>query len=288
MKLTPLDIHHKEFSKSLRGYNEVEVDEFLDQVADELERLFKENIELSERIEAAEEKVRSYQEMERTLNNTLLAAQKSADDIIAKAKHEAEVVLKDAEVKAKEIIHNALQQKQKAQADLVRIKQAEEQFRAQFRALLESHLRGIAEVPLPEDVKVLAAEAGGELLGEVEVAPATTAAPAAAVAPEPAAPAADAPAKETSAQRSYREALEERTGGTASSAASAAVPAGTEPPAMPVIEPPTPGFVQGIQLGEVTPPEIVDDAPKFEVPEFKLDFRAAGEADDDLDIEEID
>lgn len=287
MKLTPLDIHHKEFSKSLRGYNEVEVDEFLDQVADELERLFKENIELSERIEAAEEKVRSYQEMERTLNNTLLAAQKSADDIIAKAKHEAEVVLKDAEVKAKEIIHNALQQKQKAQADLVRIKQAEEQFRAQFRALLESHLRSLAEVPLPEDVKVLVAEAGGELVGEVEVGSSAPAAPAASAQAAPA----DAPeggTRGTSAQRSYREALEERASGAASAASAAAAPAVVEPPAMPVVEPPTPGFVQGIQLGEVAPPEVVDDAPKFEVPEFKLDFRAVGEADDDLDIEEID
>ncbi|MDI6713172.1 MAG: DivIVA domain-containing protein [Anaerosomatales bacterium] len=285
MKLTPLDIHHKEFSKSLRGYNEVEVDEFLDQVADELERLFKENIELSERIEAAEEKVRSYQEMERTLNNTLLAAQKSADDIIAKAKHEAEVVLKDAEVKAKEIIHNALQQKQKAQADLVRIKQAEEQFRAQFRALLESHLRGIAEVPLPEDVKVLAAEAGGELVGEVEVGSGASTAPATPADAPPVAAPEEGP-RETSAQRSYREALEERAGGATSSVPAAA--AAPEPPAMPVVEPPTPGFVQGIQLGEVAPPEVVDDAPKFEVPEFKLDFRAAGEADDDLDIEEID
>lgn len=282
MKLTPLDIHHKEFSKSLRGYNEVEVDEFLDQVADELERLFKENIELSERIEAAEEKVRGYQEMERTLNNTLLAAQKSADDIIAKAKHEAEVVLKDAEVKAKEIIHNALQQKQKAQADLVRIKQAEEQFRVEFRALLESHLRGIAEVPLPEDVKVLAAEAGGELLGEVEVG---SAAPTAAAAP---AEGSEGSGRETSARRSYREALEASAGGAAASALVAAAPGAAETSAMPVVEPPTPGFVQGIQLGEAAPPEVVDDAPEFEVPEFKLDFRAAGEVDDDLDIEEID
>ena len=52
MKLTPLDIHHKEFRHSLRGYNEEEVDQFLDQVADEFERLFKENIDLSEKLEA--------------------------------------------------------------------------------------------------------------------------------------------------------------------------------------------------------------------------------------------
>ncbi|MDI6844296.1 MAG: DivIVA domain-containing protein [Anaerosomatales bacterium] len=269
MKLTPLDIHHKEFSKSLRGYNEVEVDEFLDQVADELERLFKENIELSERIEAAEEKVRAYQQMEQTLNNTLLAAQKSADDIIAKAKHEAEVVLKEADVKAKEIIHNALQQKQKAQADLVRIKQAEEEFRKQFRALLESHLRSVAEIPLPEDVKVLAAEVGGEVVGEVEVAPASQ----------------PTPVEETSAQRSYREALEAQIAGAAEPQSE---PEAAPAPAVPVVEPPTPGFVQGIQLGEVGAPDIADEEPRFEVPEFKLDFRAAGEADDDLDIEEID
>jgi len=73
MKLTPLDIHHKEFTHSLRGYNEAEVDEFLDQVADELERLFKENIDLNEKLEATEERVKSYQDMERTLHNTQLA-----------------------------------------------------------------------------------------------------------------------------------------------------------------------------------------------------------------------
>jgi cell division initiation protein len=117
MKLTPLDIHHKEFGRSLRGYNEAEVDAFLDQVADELERLFKENIDLSERNEAGEEKVKGYQDMERTLHNTMVSAQKSAEDIVAKARQEADLTIKDSEVKAKEIIHNALQQKQKTQSD---------------------------------------------------------------------------------------------------------------------------------------------------------------------------
>ena len=154
MKLTPLDIHHKEFSHALRGYNEAEVDAFLDQVADELERLFKENIDLSEKNEALEAKVREYQDMERTLHNTLLSAQKSADEMMHKAQREAEVVLKDAEVKAKEVIHNALTSKQKATADLGRIKQAEEEFRG--------HVQGAARAspavdsprsPLPDDVQ---------------------------------------------------------------------------------------------------------------------------------------
>ncbi len=270
MKLTPLDIHHKEFSRSIRGYNEVEVDAFLDEVADELERLFKENIDLAERIEAAEEKVRSYQEMERTLHNTLVAAQRSAEEIIEKAKHEAEVVLKEAEVKAKEIIHAALQEKQRTQADLLRIKQAEEEFRARFKALLEEHLRAVQEIPLPADVAVMTAQAGGEVVGEVTVAREE--------------PASAAPAPK--AARSYAEAVASRltpapTGGEPSGIAEASS-ASTEP-----MEPPASGFVQGLQLGEIAPPELPDEEASFEIPEFTLDLRGA-EREDDLDIEEID
>ena len=67
MKLTPLDIRHKEFRRGMRGYADVEVDEFLDEVADEYERLFKENIDLNERVEALEDKVSQYKRIEETL-----------------------------------------------------------------------------------------------------------------------------------------------------------------------------------------------------------------------------
>jgi len=268
MKLTPLDIHHKEFGRSLRGYNEAEVDEFLDQVADELERLFKENIDLNERLEANEEKVRTYQDMERTLHNTMVSAQKSAEDIVAKSRHEAEIVLKDAEVKAKEIIHNALQQKQKSQSDLMRIKSAEEEFRAKFKALLEGHMRNIGEIALPDDVRVLSGETDSGVVGDVEV---MTSAP---VEPEP--------------MPSYAAAVESQLSG-------AAPRAETEPPAVvrqqdtQPMEPPASGFVQGLQLGEVSPPELPIDEPELlDAPEFTMDFGSIGEREDDVDIEEID
>ncbi|MCE5203727.1 MAG: DivIVA domain-containing protein [Coriobacteriales bacterium] len=269
MKLTPLDIHHKEFSRSIRGYNEAEVDEFLDEVADELERLFKENIDLSERIEAAEEKVKGYQEMERTLHNTMVSAQKSAEDIVAAARQEAETILKDAEVKAKDIIHNALTQKQKTQNDLMRIKQAEEDFRKQFKALLESHMRALAEIPLPEDVTVLTGEANGEVIGEVQVA---TPRPRASV-EEGTVPPASSTYKEAVASQLTAEPEPRRE------------PAREEP--LPQ-EPPSPGFVQGLQLGEIAPPDLPDEEPTLDVPEFTIDFGSVGERDDDIDIEEID
>lgn len=248
MKLTPLDIHHKEFGHALRGYNEAEVDAFLDAVADELERLFKENIDLSERIDVLDEKVRGYQDMERTLHNTLVSAQKSADEIITKAGQEAEAVLKDAEVKAKEIIHSALTAKQKAVGDLTRIKQAEEAFRLEFRRMLETHLGGIAEVTLPEDVTLMVGTAGDEMVSDADVA---------------APPAAERPA--TIVIPTDVEPLDE--------AASA-----------PAEEPPEAGFVASLHLGDIAETGLEpDDTVSYDVAEFSF-----GEREDDIDIEEID
>lgn len=289
MKLTPLDIHHKEFGHSLRGYNETEVDEFLDQVADELERLFKENIDLNEKLEATEEKVRSYQDMERTLHNTLVSAQKSAEDILAKAEHEAAVVLKDAEVKAKEVIHGALQQKQKATNDLMRIKQAEEEFRAKFKSLLDQHLRGVGEITLPDDVKLMTGRAGEETVAEVEIAEPPVApapAPASAPAPAPAPVAAPVPAPE---RTTYAAALAAELTPEGAAAPAPTVEAEPRRDDTQPIEPPASGFVAGIQLGEVVEPDLGPEEPVFEEPmEFKMDFGSLGERDDDLDIEEID
>ncbi len=252
MKLTPLDIHHKEFRHSLRGYSEEEVDGFLDEVADEFERLFKENIDLSEKLEAAREQVRAFEAQKETLHNTMVAAQRSAEDIIAKARDEASTTMRDAELKSKEIIHNALTQKQKVAGELVRIKQAEEEFRARFKAMLDGHLRSVAEIALPDDVTVLMGQTDEGVVGDVEVA-------AAAVAPE---------AQETRVMPAVQ---------------AAAAPVAEE-------DVPASGFVQSVTLGEVGSPDLGPDEPEFIPPkEFKLgSFGDLGERDDDLDIEEID
>jgi cell division initiation protein len=261
MKLTPLDIHHKEFGHSLRGYNEEQVDAFLDEVADEFERLFKENIDLSERLEAAGERVRTYQAMEATLQNTMVAATRSAEEIGNKARAEAEMTVRDAELKAKEIIHNALQQKQKVANELIRIKQAEEEFRGRYRSLLESQMRTVTEISLPDDVNVLLGDTDSGQVGDVEVRPAAVAAPA--PAPQAAPAAASAPAPQPAPQPAPRAAA-------------------TEPPAS--------GFVQSVTLGEVSSPDMeAGDVELVEPLEFELPgFDALGEREYDTDIEEID
>lgn len=254
MKLTPLDIHHKEFRHSLRGYAEEEVDAFLDEVADEFERLFKENIDLSEKLDTANATVRQFQDQEQTIRNTMVAAQRSAEDIVAKSRQEAATLLRDAEVKAKEIIHNALTQKQKVQGELVRIKQAEEQFRAQFKQMLEGHISTVSEIQLPDDVTILMGQTDDGVIHDVDIAPADV-------------PVVPAPPLEPIAVPEPIVFEEEAP-----------------------VEPPASGFVQGVVLGETVAPDLAADEPELLDPkEFDFGgFDSFGEREDDIDIEEID
>ncbi len=258
MKLTPLDIHHKEFRHSLRGYAEEEVDQFLDEVADEFERLFKESIDLAERLEAATARLHEFELKENAVNGAIIAAQTAGEEMRRKAQTEADSVLRDAEIKAKEIIHNALARKQQVAAELVRIKQAEEEFRASFIALLDQQQRSISEVSLPEDVTVLLGDTDEGVVGDVDVRPE---------------PEASSPGRE-SAQMAPSSPPQETH---------------AMPPAEIPAEPPAPGFVQAVTLGEVESPDLPADVKLVEPSEFSLPgIDALGEREDDVDIEEID
>ena len=73
MKVTPLDIRRKEFKRSMRGYSDEEVDVFLDDVADEFERLFQENIELGDRVQRLEEQIAGHLQIKDALEKTLIS-----------------------------------------------------------------------------------------------------------------------------------------------------------------------------------------------------------------------
>lgn len=105
--LTPLDIQNKEFRRSFRGYNEEEVDEFLDQLAQDYEWLYLENQRLKEKLEDIKAGVARYQEMEQTIKDTLVMAQKNAEELRENTKREAEILLNEARQKAKEVVKQA-------------------------------------------------------------------------------------------------------------------------------------------------------------------------------------
>ena len=147
MKLTPLDIRHKEFKRGMRGYADVEVDEFLDEIADEYERLFKENIDLQDRVEALEEKVAGYKRIEETLQKTLVNAQASAEEQKQNANKQSQLILQDAELKSRQMVNEAYSERQAIEQSMAKLKSAEEDFRFKFRQLLDGYLRQLQEQP---------------------------------------------------------------------------------------------------------------------------------------------
>ena len=147
MKLTPLDIRHKEFKRGMRGYADVEVDEFLDEVADEYERLFKENIDLQDRVESLEEKVAGYKRIEDTLQKTLVNAQASAEEQKQNANKQAQLVLQDAELKARQLVNEAYSERQAIEQSMAKLRSAEEDFRFKFRQLLDGYMRQLQDTP---------------------------------------------------------------------------------------------------------------------------------------------
>ena len=81
MPLTPLDIHNKEFTRSFRGYDEDEVNEFLDQIIKDYEAVLQEKKELFERVNELDERLEYFQNIEETLNKSILVAQESAEEV---------------------------------------------------------------------------------------------------------------------------------------------------------------------------------------------------------------
>jgi cell division initiation protein len=147
MKLTPLDVRHKEFKRGMRGYADVEVDEFLDGVADEFERVFKDNIDLGERVEALESQVLGYKRIEETLQKTLVSAQASADELKQNSAKEAQLILHEAELKGRQLVNEAYSERQSIEQSMVKLKSAEQDFRVEFRQLLEGYLKHLEDAP---------------------------------------------------------------------------------------------------------------------------------------------
>ncbi len=105
--LTPLDIESKEFSTNIGGYNKVEVKQFMTDILHDYEQIYKENIELKDKINMLNEGIQYYKTIEDTLQNTLILAEKTAEEARSNARKKAESIEKEAELNAANLIREA-------------------------------------------------------------------------------------------------------------------------------------------------------------------------------------
>ncbi|MNI43148.1 Septum site-determining protein DivIVA [compost metagenome] len=140
MPLTPLDIHNKEFSRRIRGYDEDEVNEFLDQVIKDYESVIRENKELHNQLLSLQERLDHFVNIEESLSKTILVAQEAADDVKNNSKKESQLIIKEAEKNADRIINEALSKSRKVAIETEELRKQASIYRTRFRTLLEAQL----------------------------------------------------------------------------------------------------------------------------------------------------
>lgn len=138
--ITPLDIQNKEFKRSVRGYKESEVDEFLDEVIKDYEKIYKENIELKDKIVLLNEQIDKYNALEDTLKETLIVAQSTADEVILAAKQKAELIIQEANNESRKLIDEARNEVKRIRKEYEHILKEMIIFRTRYKSLIESQL----------------------------------------------------------------------------------------------------------------------------------------------------
>lgn len=118
--ITPMDIHNKTFSKKLRGYADDEVNSFLEEVASDYERIYREHREMEEQMDSLKSRLAHYEKMEATMSSTLVMAQETAENVKTTAKKEADVIVREAQNKVAQIVAGAEAARRKMNADVVK------------------------------------------------------------------------------------------------------------------------------------------------------------------------
>jgi cell division initiation protein len=140
MHISPLDIRKQPFRKVLRGFDPDAVSSFLQMVATEYEAIIRNNNELATQVKMLEQRLEGYTKIERTLNETLLTAHKATDDARINAQREAELIIKDAMLRAERYEDEARNRVHIMESELVTLRNQRDSFLARFKSLLSTQL----------------------------------------------------------------------------------------------------------------------------------------------------
>ena len=139
--LTPLDVRRYDFGiRIFRGLDPAKVDDFRNQVADELERLTRLNQELESKARGFHEQLRAFRERDKALNDALISAQQLRAEMREQAEREAQLILREARAEAERIVDQARSEQRRLEGELSGLEKARLAFIGQFRMMIERQL----------------------------------------------------------------------------------------------------------------------------------------------------
>ena len=137
LKLTPLEIQKREFSRKWKGLDPIEIQTFLTDVAEDMETLARENADLASRLRSLEQENEEHRERERILKQTLLSAQQASEDIRNAARRDAELTVREAHDSSEKLTHYALQRSAEIEKAIHELKIQRLNFRLQLQKSIE-------------------------------------------------------------------------------------------------------------------------------------------------------
>jgi len=141
MRITPIEIQQHQFKTRLLGYDTAAVDTFLEMLADELERLHKQNNELKESLARTRTALEQMRDREKALQETLMTAQQVTDELKSNARKEAEVLIAEAHLEGEQVVRDADARRIQLINEIQDLKRQKISFECGLRAMIESHLK---------------------------------------------------------------------------------------------------------------------------------------------------
>ncbi|MBW3661235.1 MAG: DivIVA domain-containing protein [Gemmatimonadetes bacterium] len=145
MSLTPLDLKKQEFDKVFRGYDPVAVDAFLELAAEEMGNLVARVHALEERLKSAGETLEDYRRMEKALKDTMLSAQRVAEESKETAQKDADLIRREAHVEAEQVVAKAESRRVFLERRIEDLESRERSFIRKMKAFLDEHRRALEE-----------------------------------------------------------------------------------------------------------------------------------------------
>jgi cell division initiation protein len=140
LKFTPLEIKKQRFKTKVRGLDPMEVEAFLEMVADEYETVLNERNRFSDEINKLKTQLRDYQQVEKTLQETLMNAQENVNQARENSKREAQIIIREAELKSERILDDAREKLDKMKNEYSILKAQKESFAKRLKHLLQSQI----------------------------------------------------------------------------------------------------------------------------------------------------
>ena len=142
--LTPLDVRRYDFGRAMRGYDPARVERFREQVADELERLTRQSVDLDTKAKGFHEQLRAFRERDKALNDALVSAQQLRNEIRESAEREASLIVREARAAGEREMEGTRAEIRRLEMHLAELERARRAHLAQLRQMAERQLAEIA------------------------------------------------------------------------------------------------------------------------------------------------